>query len=310
MGQLCRHTGPRCPRLRRRSAGDPVTDPADGVDHLGVSEFAPEPADGDLDSPGEGIGVLVPDSGEKLLGAERGGRGADQCLEQGELLGGQIARLARARHRPPQRVELQIAGPQDARVGRRLPAGESPDSEHELGEVKRLPVYAIPADTGPGGHDPLRAMRRAVRGQVQPGPLLLQRLPPASPLPAGGGAMSKQLADEDLQRARAFVASVPWRRVREVPEGPLNKSAERHWYVILDWESVDTDEALWFAALIQKHGHRGRYVPPYSGKPQVNRYLDMPDGFVYWRIWPNQLCRTRIEFGQHERLPEQLTLDS
>jgi hypothetical protein len=120
--------------------------------------------------------------------------------------------------------------------------------------------------------------------------------------------MSNQLADEDLRRARAFIASVPWRAVREVPEGPLKKPADPHQYLILDWPSVDTDEALWFAALIRQHGHKGRYVPPYSGKPQVNRYLDL-DEHVYWWIYPRMLNRTRIEFGQHERLPEQLSFD-
>jgi hypothetical protein len=117
------------------------------------------------------------------------------------------------------------------------------------------------------------------------------------------------MTEDDLRRAQAFIASVPWRKVRQVPEGPLHKPAEPHEYVLTGWPSVDDDEALWFAALIRQHGHKGRYVPPYSGKPQINHYLDLPDGFVYWRIWPNQLCRTRIEFGQHERLPEQLTLD-
>jgi hypothetical protein len=79
--------------------------------------------------------------------------------------------------------------------------------------------------------------------------------------------------------------------------------------VIRGWQAVDSDDLDWFVALIRQHGHKGRYTPSYSGKRQVNRYLDLPDGFVYWWIWPRMLNRTRIEFGQHERLPEQLTLD-
>jgi hypothetical protein len=120
--------------------------------------------------------------------------------------------------------------------------------------------------------------------------------------------MSNQLADEDLRRARAFIASVPWRAVREVPEGPLNKAPEPHEYLILGWRAVDPDELHWFVDLILRKGHKGRYVPPYSGKAQVNSYLDL-DEHVYWWIYPRMLNRTRIEFGQHERLPEQLTLD-
>jgi hypothetical protein len=112
----------------------------------------------------------------------------------------------------------------------------------------------------------------------------------------------------DLTRAQAFVASVPWRAVKGVPEGPLHKPPEPHEYVILGWRAVDPDELRWFVGLIRRGGHKGRYVPPYSAKAQVNRYLDL-DEHVYWWIYPRMLNRTRIEYGQHERLPEQLSFD-
>jgi hypothetical protein len=109
--------------------------------------------------------------------------------------------------------------------------------------------------------------------------------------------------EADLTRAQSFVASVPWRAVKTEPGG-----AEPHSYVIRGWSSVDPDELDWFTTLIRREGHRGRYTPPYSGKAQVNRYLDLNE-YVYWWIWPRMLNRTRIDFAQHERLPEQLTLD-
>jgi hypothetical protein len=40
---------------------DSVADPGRRFDHFGLSQFASETADGDLDGLGEGVGVFVPD---------------------------------------------------------------------------------------------------------------------------------------------------------------------------------------------------------------------------------------------------------
>jgi hypothetical protein len=45
---------------RVAGSGDPVSDAGDGLDDVGVVEFAAEPADGDLDGFGERVGVFVP----------------------------------------------------------------------------------------------------------------------------------------------------------------------------------------------------------------------------------------------------------
>ena len=63
-----------------------------------------------------------------------------------------------------------------------------------------------------------------------------------------------------------------------------------------------------FAKLIRERGHKGRYTPPYSGRPQKNFYLPLGDGHTYWHIPPRQLCRTRTEDRQYQRLEEQMTL--
>ena len=81
-----------------------------------------------------------------------------------------------------------------------------------------------------------------------------------------------------------------------------------HWYVIQEWDEVGGERFQAFAALIRAEGHKGRYIRPYNPRPLINHYLELGDGFVYWYIHPNQLCRTRIEWQQHEPIPEQMTL--
>jgi hypothetical protein len=49
------------PRSPWRRLGDSVADPGRRFDHFGLSQFASETADGDLDGLGEGVGVFVPD---------------------------------------------------------------------------------------------------------------------------------------------------------------------------------------------------------------------------------------------------------
>ena len=109
--------------------------------------------------------------------------------------------------------------------------------------------------------------------------------------------------NEALAQARTFIESLPWRQVRGTPEGPLNKPPDPHQYVILGWESVDTEQFWWFVDHIRGHGYRGKYTAPYNNRTLYNRYFEL-DGFVYWFIRPMMLNRTRVEYQQHERLPD------
>ena len=55
-----------------------------------VAKFAPEPADGDEHRIGEGVGVLVPDLLQKILGSEEGLLRSHKCFEDPELLDGKV----------------------------------------------------------------------------------------------------------------------------------------------------------------------------------------------------------------------------
>ena len=110
--------------------------------------------------------------------------------------------------------------------------------------------------------------------------------------------------DEALTQARAFIESVPWRQVRGTPEGPLNKPPDPHQYVILGWESVDTEQFWLFVDHIRGHGYRGRYTAPYNGRTMTNRYLPI-DEWCYWFIRPRMLNRCLAELRQHERIDDE-----
>ena len=95
-----------------------------------------------------------------------------------------------------------------------------------------------------------------------------------------------------------FIQDAPWRWVKSTPEPG---GMEPHQYVILNWQEVDTPTAWKFIDLIRRTGYRGRYTPPYNNREQRNWYLEV-EPWVFWFIGPRQLCRTRIEYRQHERL--------
>ena len=111
-----------------------------------------------------------------------------------------------------------------------------------------------------------------------------------------------------MEEAEAFVDGLPWRKVAGTPEGPLHKPPDAHQYVIATWPQVDEVQFGRFVKLVRARGVKGGYVPPYSGRPQVNLYLQLSDGFTYWHIPPRQLCRTRTEDRQYELIPEQTSL--
>ena len=110
------------------------------------------------------------------------------------------------------------------------------------------------------------------------------------------------LTDEARAQAREFIESVRWQAVRGDPEGPLNKPPDPHQYVILGWESVDTEQFWWFVDHIRGHGYRGKYTAPYNNRALYNRYFEL-DGFVYWFIRPMMLNRTRVEYSSTSACP-------
>lgn len=102
-----------------------------------------------------------------------------------------------------------------------------------------------------------------------------------------------------------FIEASPWRWVKSTPEPG---GMEPHQYVIRHWREVDTPTFWKFVDLIRERGHRGRYTPPYNNRPQTNYYFEHAE-FVYWHIWPIQLCRTKIEYRQHQRLDDKPALN-
>ena len=84
--------------------------------------------------------------------------------------------------------------------------------------------------------------------------------------------------------------------------GPNEPIADPHWYVIRHWPSVDDRDYWEFARVIGALGYKARYIRPYNPRPLINDYLEF-DEYVYWCIPPIQMCRTRIEWHQHEPLP-------
>lgn len=110
-----------------------------------------------------------------------------------------------------------------------------------------------------------------------------------------------ELSGDDLARARRFVEAMPFRHVRDATHGNPESKMDPHEYIIGSWERVPWDDFWWFVGAIEQHGHWGRYQARYSDRGYVRKYLDIGDR-VYWFIKPFQLCRTKIEYRQHERL--------
>ncbi len=104
-----------------------------------------------------------------------------------------------------------------------------------------------------------------------------------------------------LQQAREFVDSVPWREVKWREPG---SGMHQHWYVISGWDEVPPGKFWAFVRFVRDHGYKGRYTRQ-DGTVTTNHYIEIGDEWVYWAIPPRQACRTRIEYQQHERLPEQ-----
>ena len=104
----------------------------------------------------------------------------------------------------------------------------------------------------------------------------------------------------NVDEARTFIQSVPWRAVQMRPSGQAGKPPDPHEYVIADWREVDSEELAAFVELIRARGYRGRYAPPYDpGKVMENDYLEIDD-HIYWFIRPGMLNRQLAANRQHE----------
>jgi hypothetical protein len=112
-----------------------------------------------------------------------------------------------------------------------------------------------------------------------------------------------QTREMTIRELRDFIASVPFRAVRDIPGGPLNKPPDPHEYVIAEWSEVDAEQFWRFVATIRRLGYRGKYTAPYNNRTMTNWYLRL-DGWCYWFIRPVMLNRCRAELKQHEPLGE------
>src|SRR5215831_8958822 len=101
-------------RMSSRSLCDVIADAWVGGDDRRVAELAPQAADGHRDGVGERVGVFVPDLLEQVLGAEVRGAGAQQRLQNSELLDGKVKQPPVAGSRAADRVELDAGGAQGA----------------------------------------------------------------------------------------------------------------------------------------------------------------------------------------------------
>ena len=99
------------------TGADPVAALADGLDERRIAELDPQPADGRADGGGERVGGLVPYPLEEFFGWDHSVAGAEQALEQGELLGGEHQAPAGPEGRPLAGVEGYVGPLQGRRQG-------------------------------------------------------------------------------------------------------------------------------------------------------------------------------------------------
>jgi hypothetical protein len=116
-----------------------------------------------------------------------------------------------------------------------------------------------------------------------------------------------------MREAEEFIASVPWRQVRDEPvtmtpervaQGWVETAPDPHQYVIKDWREVDANSFDAFVRLIKAEGYRATYRAPYRPDyVMTNHYLEI-NGWCYWFIHPNMLNRERAEHRKHEPIAD------
>src|SRR5258708_8403043 len=141
---------------------DAIPEAGERLDHLRLSELAPQPADRDLHSLGERIRVLVPHLLKEVLRAECSRCRPHEGLQHGELFDRQIELLPLTCHDVSQGVELDVRRPEDAWMRHRLAPGEGGGSGGERGGGGR--VGGVGGGTeGAGGYGMPRAGGRGRR---------------------------------------------------------------------------------------------------------------------------------------------------
>ena len=109
-----------------------------------------------------------------------------------------------------------------------------------------------------------------------------------------------------LREAQAFIASLPWRAVKQVTytDTPVRAQPDPHEYIIKDWDEVEERSFDGFVRLIKSEGYRATYRAPYRpDHVMTNQYLEI-DGWCYWFIYPKMLNRERAEHRKHMPIPE------
>jgi hypothetical protein len=92
------------------------------------------------------------------------------------------------------------------------------------------------------------------------------------------GEMPSRLSEEQVEVARAYVASVRWQHARAMPGIP-------HWYTVKSWRWDLADRFESFAALIESAGVRRPWPPQPRKSKYHNAYLVL-DGWEYWWMEP------------------------
>lgn len=129
---------PRQSRLSFAGSSYSVANAGGGDDDHRVPELATEATDGDGHSVGEGIGILVPDRLEQVLGTEVSGGGSEQGLEKGELLDRQVQSSPVPGWGAAERIKLDAGEPQGPGPDGRLAADQGLQPEDQFREVEGL----------------------------------------------------------------------------------------------------------------------------------------------------------------------------
>ena len=115
----------------RIASWDSVSTSNHGLDQVGLPEFPTQAGQGHRDRAAERIGVLVPYSFEKLLGADDGAIGHEQDFEESEFLAVERNRGPRSAHPATGVIEDEVPPHGDGGVRWASPC-QGVDSSHQF----------------------------------------------------------------------------------------------------------------------------------------------------------------------------------